>query len=515
MFDPSVLASPLSENPPTSRSFLQGTEAHASPQRVQVQSPPPCSRPLPPKVEQRAERVLLEDAVTPSDVAAAHSKEASLVFSILRCMKDDELRIPGAGRLILLAYSMYANPDDEAWPAVETIAKFTGMSERAAREMISKLADLGWLEHVDSWKGGRLTARYLVRLNGKDFSTWTPALHEARLKDLEARQAIRPSSRRATSSRTVPTPRPMPVPSPVKVAKAHTTATSPTAIEGPPVIPAPIHPHAAPTGTGAPKVASTKSAALGCEICPPGGRNLPPWDAKSAADRSGMDLRPTDRSQEKGREEARKPGMCARAEGDHLSPTVQGKASSYPRQPPIQEASQETGPDTSRCPVSPARASKPISKPSWIPEPTEPSAHTASPEDLLSWVAQYPCLGLLLQDPTTAQRWAEDQSGIFAMSATRGEDVFNAIRSFVAGNSEAARDMQRLQLVKALGTYLSNAKKFGDSERARKAKEGDRSKPSDRLTGGGSNRNKYVNPRDVRQSHAGVGVGARMGFKKA
>ena len=105
----------------------------------------------------------------------------------------------------------------------------------------------------------------------------------------------------------------------------------------------------------------------------------------------------------------------------------------------------------------------------WPPAPRSPSARNASPEDLLAWVAQQPCLGALVANRADAIEWAEDVAGSLAMAGARGEDVHSAIAEYVTANATTARRMSRHELVKGLGAYLNRAKAHGDAARARGA----------------------------------------------
>lgn len=93
---------------------------------------------------------------------------------------------------------------------------------------------------------------------------------------------------------------------------------------------------------------------------------------------------------------------------------------------------------------------------------------TATPEDILSWVAAHPCLAAMIQDPVRAMEWAQDVAG--ARAGVRASDLREAIEGFVTKNGAAARKMTRDELAKSLGGYLAMARSYGDIDRAKQAK---------------------------------------------
>lgn len=133
--------------------------------------------------------------------------------------------------------------------------------------------------------------------------------------------------------------------------------------------------------------------------------------------------------------------------------------------------SDRPAPPTDRSPGA-SSSSKPTSSQKPVPSST-PRLTISGPnelcraEDLLRFVARFQCLNQLLVDASAARRWAADQAGVFAGSATRCCDVADAVESFVTTKSEQTYDMTRTQLVSAIGTYLKNAKSIGDNKRSK------------------------------------------------
>lgn len=63
--------------------------------------------------------------------------------------------IPTVPRFVLLAMADHANEDDESWPSVVTLARKTGMTERAARFALRTLETIGAISATGETRGVR------------------------------------------------------------------------------------------------------------------------------------------------------------------------------------------------------------------------------------------------------------------------------------------------------------------------------------------------------------------------
>ena len=72
-------------------------------------------------------------------------------------------RAKGSAKLLLLGIANHQG-DQGAWPAITTLAKYTGTSERRVQQMLRELEELGELA-IEYQKGYSATNRYYVRVN--------------------------------------------------------------------------------------------------------------------------------------------------------------------------------------------------------------------------------------------------------------------------------------------------------------------------------------------------------------
>lgn len=81
----------------------------------------------------------------------------ALYRQIVDCALDGDLKFT------LIVFARYANADGVAWPAIATVGRLIGKSERTARRLVTVLVDAGVLVPCSRRVGGlRLSTRYFI-----------------------------------------------------------------------------------------------------------------------------------------------------------------------------------------------------------------------------------------------------------------------------------------------------------------------------------------------------------------